>query len=251
MEAARRSEAAEERRVIELLVVGGWVITVDDQRRIFRNGAVAVDGTIIVDVGTSADLTARYRPARTIAAAGQVVIPGLVNGQRHLLSTAKGAQPDGNVTLLNLRGFVHPSFAALSEPDMQVYTKHATAEMIRFGTTTFEEPGCVHPPAVLEALDGSGIRCRVGPWTWDHGGVVGGNCPDWLRMDTRAAGCRLRPGSPPTRAAKCWQPANPGGMDGLRRVARSGLNRHPRGTEQAGAPAVFEPPVELETESGH
>jgi cytosine/adenosine deaminase-related metal-dependent hydrolase len=179
---------------VDLLVVGGWVLTVDADRRVFRNGAVAVDGTIIVDVGTAADLTARYRANRVIDASDMVVLPGLINGHRHLLATAKGALPEGNVTLDNLRQFVYPSFAALSETDMQAYTRHATAEMIRFGTTTFEEPGCVHLDAVLESLEASGMRCRVGPWTWDQGGVAGAGCPDWLRMDAATALRRLERG---------------------------------------------------------
>jgi cytosine/adenosine deaminase-related metal-dependent hydrolase len=180
--------------VVDLLVVGGWVLTVDGERRVFRNGAVAVDGSSIVDVGTSTELTNRYRARRVIDACDKVVLPGLINGHRHLLATAKGALPEGRVTLDNLRRFVYPSFAALSESDMQAYTRHATAEMIRFGTTTFEEPGCVHLDAVLESLEASGMRCRVGPWTWDQGGVAGGGCPDWLRMDAPTALRRLNEG---------------------------------------------------------
>ena len=180
--------------MVDLLVVGGWVITVDTGRRVFRNGAVAIDGSTIVDVGTASDLTARYRAQRIIDASDKVILPGLINGHRHLLATAKGALPEGNVTLDNLRQFVYPSFAALSEDDMAAYTRHATAEMIRFGTTTFEEPGCVHLDAVLGALDASGMRCRVGPWTWDQGGVAGGGCPDWLRMDATSALHRLEEG---------------------------------------------------------
>jgi 5-methylthioadenosine/S-adenosylhomocysteine deaminase len=179
---------------VDMLVVGGWVLTVDADRRVFRNGAVAVDGTTIVDVGTAADLTARYQAQRVIDATDMVVLPGLINGHRHLLATAKGALPEGNATLDNLRQFVYPSFAALSETDMQAYTRHATAEMIRFGTTTFEEPGCVHLDAVLESLAASGIRCRVGPWTWDQDGVAGAGCPDWLRMDAATALHRLEAG---------------------------------------------------------
>jgi cytosine/adenosine deaminase-related metal-dependent hydrolase len=179
---------------VDLILTGGWVITVDPQRRIFRHGAVAVSGTSIVAVGDAASIAARYRAKQIIDASNKVVMPGLINGHRHLLTTPKGAQPDGNVTLVNLRDFVYPTFASLTEEDMHTYTLHATAEMIRFGTTTFEEPGCIHLPAVLEALNTSGIRCRVGPWTWDQGGVAGANCPDWLRMTSHEAVQRLEEG---------------------------------------------------------
>jgi cytosine/adenosine deaminase-related metal-dependent hydrolase len=67
--------------------------------------------------------------------------------------------------------------------------------MIRFGTTLFEEPGCNHLEAVLEALAASGIRARTGPWTWDQAGSAGvDGLPDWLRMDADAALDRLAQG---------------------------------------------------------
>jgi cytosine/adenosine deaminase-related metal-dependent hydrolase len=188
------ANAPKERERVDLVLSGGWVITVDAGRRIFRHGAVAVSGTSIVAVDDVAGIAQRYQGDTTIDTTDMVVMPGLINGHRHLLTTPKGAQPDGNVTLINLRDFVYPAFASLSEEEMHAYTLHATAEMIRFGTTAFEEPGCIHLPAVLEALDTSGIRCRVGPWTWDQVGVVGANCPDWLRMTSDNAIRRLQEG---------------------------------------------------------
>jgi cytosine/adenosine deaminase-related metal-dependent hydrolase len=190
----REPEMEGQQKPIDLLIAGGWVLTLDPERRVFRRGAVAVHGSTIADVGQADELEARYLPARKIDAKGLVTVPGLINGHRHLLATAKGAQPDGNVTLINLKSFVYPFFAALTEEDMFAYTLYITAEMVRYGTTSFEEPGCVHLQAVLEALDQVGIRCRVGPWTWDQGGPAAKNCPDWLRMDTAAAVRRLEEG---------------------------------------------------------
>ena len=184
------------------IVGGGWVITVDAERRIFRHGGVAIAGDRIVEVGQHADLVAAHPQARVIDTTDMVVTPGLINAHRHVLATPKGAQPDGQVTLGNLPGFVYPSFAALTEDDMHAYTLHATAEMIRFGTTTFEEPGCQHLESVLDALAASGMRCRVGPWTWDQGGppAISGNCPDWLRLSTPDAIKRLEWGIETVRA---------------------------------------------------
>ena len=96
--------------------------------------------------------SAGTRPAGSIDAPDGVITPGLVNGHRHLLCCAKGAMPEGGQTLDALRRFIYPSFAALTEQDMYVHARHAAAEMIRFGTTLFEEPGCNHLDAVLEAL---------------------------------------------------------------------------------------------------
>jgi 5-methylthioadenosine/S-adenosylhomocysteine deaminase len=180
---------------VDTVVAGGWLLTMNPQREMYRSGAVAIDGGVIVEVGQRADLLTRYTPRRLIDAPDGVITPGLVNGHRHLLCCAKGAMPEGGQTLDALRQFIYPSFAALTEQDMYVHAQHSAAEMIRFGTTLFEEPGCNHLDAVLEALASSGIRARTGPWTWDQAGPAGAaDLPDWLRMDARAALRRLTDG---------------------------------------------------------
>ena len=185
----------------DLLLAGGWVLTMNPRREIYRNGAVAISGTKIVAVGQAEEVVSRFEAARTIDTSRMVVTPGLVNGHRHLLCCPKGAMPEGGQTLQALRDFIYPCFAALDEDQMHAYALHATAEMIRFGTTTFEEPGCSHLEAVLDALALSGIRCRTGPWTWDQQGAAGNaDLPDWLATDTETALKRLREGVETVRA---------------------------------------------------
>ncbi len=48
---------------IDLLIEHGTVITVDTQRRVIEDGAVAVKADRIVAVGTTAELRARYQAA--------------------------------------------------------------------------------------------------------------------------------------------------------------------------------------------
>jgi 5-methylthioadenosine/S-adenosylhomocysteine deaminase len=179
----------------DTIVTGEWIITLNAGREIYRDGAIAITGGVIVAVGKRADILARYRPGTLIDEPEAIIIPGMTNGHRHLLCCAKGAMPEGGQTLAALRQFIYPSFAALTEDDMHTYARHAAAEMIRFGTTLFEEPGCNHLDAVLEALADTGIRARTGPWTWDQAGPSGTDgLPNWLRMDADAALDRLAEG---------------------------------------------------------
>src|SRR6185312_13589546 len=196
MEPARPDPASRSpAQPVDTVIAGGWLLTMNPGREIYRAGGIAIRDGIIVAVGPRASILAAYAPARLIDVPDAVITPGLVNGHRHLLCCAKGAMPEGGQTLTALRRFIYPSFAALTEDDMHVYARHAAAEMIRFGTTLFEEPGCNHLDAVLEALAASGIRARTGPWTWDQAGPAGaGGLPDWLRMDADAALDRLREG---------------------------------------------------------
>ena len=180
---------------VDTVVAGGWLLTMNPQREMYRAGAVAIDAGVIVEVGQRVDLLTRYAPGRLIDAPDGVITPGLVNGHRHLPRRARGAMPEGGQTLDALRRFIYPSFAALTEQDMYVHAQHAAAEMIRFGTTLFEEPGVNHLDAVLEALATSGIRARTRPWTWDQAGPAGAaDLPDWLRMDAKTALRRLADG---------------------------------------------------------
>lgn len=186
---------------VDLVIRGGWLITMDPTRTVYRNGMVAIDGEIFTAVGSELDIGSRYVGRKEIDARGNVVIPGLANGHRHILSTPRGASPEGLVTLEVLRRLFYPSFEALTEEDMHIYAIHHAAEMLRFGQTLFEEPGCSYLDAVMEGIARVGIRCRTGPWTWDYGGPSGGTLPsDWLKMDTATAVKRLEEGIEKVRA---------------------------------------------------
>lgn len=182
-------------QLADLVIRGGWLITLNPEREIYRDGLVAVRGSTIVAAGSRAELDGSYRGVVEITATDNVILPGMVNGHRHILSGARGAAPEGLVTLEVLRAFFYPSFEALTEEDMHVYAMHHCAEMLRFGTTLFEEPGCTYLDAVMEGIASTGIRCRVGPWTWDHGGPSAATLPSgWLRMTHDQAVERLKEG---------------------------------------------------------
>ena len=80
---------------IDLLITHGVVITIDAQRRIFSDGAVAVQGKRIVEVGHSAELEQKYAARRSIDARGGVVQPGFVDCHVHLSQhLGRGTIPD-------------------------------------------------------------------------------------------------------------------------------------------------------------
>jgi cytosine/adenosine deaminase-related metal-dependent hydrolase len=186
---------------VDIVIRGGWLITLNPEREIFRDGLVAIAGSKIVAAGGRAELGERYRGDVEITATDNVILPGMVNGHRHILSGARGAAPEGLVTLDVLRAFYYPSFEALTEADMHVYAMHHSAEMLRFGTTLYEEPGCTHLDAVLAGIASTGIRCRIGPWTWDHGGPSASTLPStWLKMTHDEAVERLKDGVSTVRA---------------------------------------------------
>ncbi len=69
--------------VVDSLIVGGTVVTMDKTHRVIENGAVAIKADKVVAVGNRAEIAGRYRSARTIDATGRAIIPGLINTHTH------------------------------------------------------------------------------------------------------------------------------------------------------------------------
>ena len=68
----------------DLLVRNSYLVTVDADRRILTNGAVAIKDGRVIDVGRDVELSANYTAKRVIDAAGAVVPPGFVDTHIHL-----------------------------------------------------------------------------------------------------------------------------------------------------------------------
>ena len=80
------------------LVLNGRLITRDaDGKGYYEHGAVAYEGTKIVEVGEEAALTAKYPDAERIDAKGGVIMPALINAHTHIYSAlARGLSIAGN-----------------------------------------------------------------------------------------------------------------------------------------------------------
>lgn len=68
----------------DLLVAGGVVVTLDPDRRVVPDGAVAVEGGRIAAVGPRAEVEAAHpNPKRRLYARGRAVLPGLIDAHAH------------------------------------------------------------------------------------------------------------------------------------------------------------------------
>ena len=155
---------------IDLLIVGTQVVTMNEARDIIRDGAVAVRGSVIVDVGKATDLRARYAPARTIGGDRFVVTPGLVNTHIHITGEplTRGYVPDDTPFVENVFEWLCPLYAVFDATEERTSGQLAAVEMLRSGTTTFLEAGTIRfLDEVIDGLVEVGIRGRVGRWVWD------------------------------------------------------------------------------------
>jgi 5-methylthioadenosine/S-adenosylhomocysteine deaminase len=164
-------------RTVDLAIIDGYVVTMDEERRVFADGAVAVDGRDIVAVGPTSEVLAQVQPARTINAAGAVVHPGFVECHTHVTyHLARGAFGD-TISYAELGPTTELAFVnAIDEEGEYASTLLACMEMIGNGTTCFIEAGTAYSPdAVAEAAEEIGMRGLVAdPFLWDAEETPGG-----------------------------------------------------------------------------
>ncbi len=151
----------------DLIVRGGVVVTMDPQRRLIRDGAVAIRGKRIVAVGKATALAERFRAERTIGKASQIVFPGLIDCHNHPVHFLSKGMIDDMRYPARWRDRVWPYEAALTAEETEVASTGTFLEMIRHGTTCFCDPGTLEPEAVAKAADKTGIRGVVARMTWD------------------------------------------------------------------------------------
>ena len=150
------------RRAVSLVVIGGTVLTQNDTRQVFSPGAVAINGTDIVEVGTPQAIAARYSAARTIDARDQVVLPGLINTHTHAPMVMFRGLADDLALMDWLQKYIFPAEAKTVSPDfVRTGTSLAALEMIESGTTTYTDM-YYFEEEIAKATRAAGLRGVLG-----------------------------------------------------------------------------------------
>lgn len=131
-------KSAQPKETADLIIRGGTVVTMDAERRVIENGAVAVRGGAVLAVGTNSEITAQFRARQIIDARGKAVIPGLINTHTHIPMTLFRGIGDDLDLQEWLQKYIFPAEAKnVNENFVRLGTQLGLVEMIRGGTTTF------------------------------------------------------------------------------------------------------------------
>jgi len=128
------------RRAVSLVVNAGTVITQSAAHRVLSPGAVALDGTDIVDVDSPQEIARKYAAADTINARDEIVLPGLINTHTHAPMVMYRGLADDLALMDWLQKYIFPAESKTVSPELvRVGTRLAALEMIESGTTTFAD----------------------------------------------------------------------------------------------------------------
>ena len=138
-----------------------YILTVDPQRRIIRDGSVVIEGQRISQIGKARDL-AGVTADRVIDAQEMVVTPGFYNGHMHI-SYAHAVRgifaddvADRLVTVFQLQD-------AMTEEEEYHTSLLAIVELLKNGSTCFVDTGTTKfPDACMQAYEDSGCRIILG-----------------------------------------------------------------------------------------
>jgi len=145
----------------------------DAQRRVIENGAVAVTGDHIVDVGVRADIDRRYSARERLDRPDALLAPGLINTHTHAaMSLFRGIADDMNLQDW-LTKYIFPAEAKNVDREFVRWgTRLALLEMALSGTTTYADM-YYFEDTVAEVTKQAGLRGVLGET------VIGFPAPDY------------------------------------------------------------------------
>jgi 5-methylthioadenosine/S-adenosylhomocysteine deaminase len=149
----------------DLLLAGGVVITVDNERRILDPGAIAIRDNEISAVGSADDL-AEYEAKRIINCKGKMVTPGFIDCHNHLFESMLRGVGEGMKLWPWLSQLMQPFGDRVTRAEAVAAVTNCTLEAIRNGTTFIVDnhyaPTDLETTlAIAEAIDSTGMRERL------------------------------------------------------------------------------------------
>ena len=178
------SQTRTQRQLVDSIIVRGTVVTMDPNRTVINDGAIAVRGGRILAIGSSSEILSKYRSRNTVDASGKVVIPGLINTHTHVPMTLFRGLADDLDLQEWLTQHIFPAEAKnVDEEFVRAGTRLALVELIRGGTTTFNDM-YYFEDAIADETARAGMRAVVGQTLIDF------PAPDFKTFDAGLDGAR-------------------------------------------------------------
>ncbi|MGL5942032.1 MAG: 8-oxoguanine deaminase [Waterburya sp.] len=161
------------------------LVTMDDERREIRHGALLVRDNIIEQVGTTAELPQTADEILDLEDK-YLVLPGLVNTHHHFFQTLTRVTPAGqNGDLFQWLTAHYALWSNLTAEAMYYSSQIAAAELILSGCTTASDHHYIYPndctlDEQIRAIEDIGLRFHASRGSISLGESKGGLPPDSL-----------------------------------------------------------------------
>lgn len=151
----------------DIMIRAGTLVTQDAQRSVLTDAAIAIDDGIILAVDGWDVLSEQYQARESIACAGDIVLPGLINTHTHAAMTVFRGLEDDLPLMDWLQNHIWPAEARLSPEIVALGTTLACAEMLRTGTTSFVDL-YLFEQTVAQVVHDAGMRAVLGEGVFEQ-----------------------------------------------------------------------------------
>lgn len=159
--APTEDQATTTRQHIDLIIEGDYIVSMDIDDSVYRNGAIAIDQGVIIAIGAADEIATRYTSENRLQGDNRVVMPGLVNGHSHAAMTLLRGVAEDLALVDWLNKYIFPAEVRFVDADfVRIGTELACWEMIRGGTTTFVDM-YYYPDSIAEVVESCGMRAMI------------------------------------------------------------------------------------------
>ena len=149
-------------QTVDTLIHAEWVITIDSHNTVLMQHAIAIHDGRIVDILPSNDARQKYQSESVHQLENHALIPGLINAHTHAAMTLFRGLADDLHLMEWLQDHIWPAEGKwISDEFVHDGTMHAAAEMLRSGTTCFNDM-YFFPDITARVIDSIGMRAVVG-----------------------------------------------------------------------------------------
>ena len=147
---------------VDQIIHARWIIPVEPSQTILHHHGIAIDDGKIIALCDSAEIKTRYQSSQVHELDGHVLIPGLINTHTHAAMSLMRGLADDLPLMTWLNDHIWPTESKwVSKDFVRQGTEQAVAEMIRSGTTCFNDM-YFFPDAAAAVASAAGIRAVVG-----------------------------------------------------------------------------------------
>ncbi|HHY99044.1 MAG TPA: amidohydrolase [Firmicutes bacterium] len=158
--------------VVDYLITGAIVLTLDPKGTVYRPGAVAIKGDEIVFTGPNSEVGSRFSAKQIIDGRGKVLMPGLINAHSHMaMATMRGITHGAPDVIYNI---MWPVEKALREEDIYDLAMLGVVESLKAGTTCLVDHYFFMEQIAQACIDG-GIRGVLGHTVMNSDGPFTGD----------------------------------------------------------------------------
>lgn len=150
-----------DKHTADMIVSGSYVVTMNDEQPLIKNGAVAVKGGEIIAVGPQEEIMSAYEAAKVVDGEGKALMPGFVNGHTHSAMVLFRGMADDLDLMTWLQNYIFPMEGRYVDEELiEAGTSLACYEMIQSGTTSFVDM-YFYPDVIAKVVDKCGLRATI------------------------------------------------------------------------------------------